>query len=695
MHALLSLLLAPPAAAQDADPAGSTELRALTAADLEDIRSARGLALSPDGRRVAWEEWRPDGDEGTVDLWLAEVSGRSPARRLSFGEGQERRPAWSPGGRSLYFDQAGTLGEERGRQVFRMDLETGAVVQLTEVEGGLSHWALDADGAALILVSHDAEERQDRFRSLREDHPGPTYVESSPQRATVQILDLGSFRTRELEVGEHAVFEVQPSPDGRQLALLVTPDSPLIFREGESRVALVDRVTGELSFLPDADFREGAPSPYGWLHDLAWSPDSESLAFAVSYDGHPTTLQVARLPEDGDGAGATVHGIPRDGDWSMIGGSLQWHPRGQRICFTVSDHARIQARCQDPDAPVPSELLTPGEGVLQGWAFVGRGRSLVAVQATTRSPGEVVLLDVGSATPVRTLSELNPQLAELALPRIERFTWTAPDGVEVEGILELPPGYEAERDGPLPTVLHLHGGPTWATHRYLRLRGDGHTTFAARGWALLSPNYRGSTGYGDEFMVDLIGRENDVEVADILAGVDALVAAGVADPDQLAVMGWSNGGYLTNCLISRTDRFKAASSGAGVFDQTLQWALEDTPGHVINYMEGLPWEQPEAVQAASPLFAADRISTPTVIHVGEHDPRVPAAHARALHRALSFYLDVPTELIVYPGEGHGLSRQAHRAARVAWDEAWFDWYVRGLAPGGPASEGEVEPIGDR
>jgi dipeptidyl aminopeptidase/acylaminoacyl peptidase len=125
-----------------------------------------------------------------------------------------------------------------------------------------------------------------------------------------------------------------------------------------------------------------------------------------------------------------------------------------------------------------------------------------------------------------------------------------------------------------------------------------------------------------------------------------------------------------------------------VFDQTLQWATEDTPGHVINYMQGLPWEVPDAHLAASPLFSADSISTPTVIHVGEHDPRVPVEHARALYRALHVYLDVPVELLVYPGQGHSLSTPTFRAAKMAWDRAWFDNYVLGIEPG--AEEPEVE-----
>ncbi len=199
----------------------------------------------------------------------------------------------------------------------------------------------------------------------------------------------------------------------------------------------------------------------------------------------------------------------------------------------------------------------------------------------------------------------------------------------------------------------------------------------AKGYALFSPNYRGSTGYGEQFTRELIGRENDIEVEDILKGVDALVERGIADPDRLGVMGWSNGGYLTNCLITHTDRFKAASSGAGIADMLLQWASEDTPGHVINYMQGLAWEVPDAYRKASPVFGFGRIRTPTLVHVGGADERCPPVHSRALHRALYRYLNVPVELVVYPGEGHGLTTYQNRKAKMEWDLAWFDRHLLG------------------
>ncbi|MGE3182489.1 MAG: alpha/beta hydrolase family protein, partial [Phycisphaerae bacterium] len=236
-----------------------------------------------------------------------------------------------------------------------------------------------------------------------------------------------------------------------------------------------------------------------------------------------------------------------------------------------------------------------------------------------------------------------------------------------------------------PLVVEIHGGPTSSTKVAMRYWIYGRTLLASKGYALMSPNYRGSTGYGDTFMTDLVGRECDIEVQDILSGVDAMIERGIADPERLGVMGWSNGGFLTNCLVSQTNRFKAASSGAGVIDQLMQWGVEDTPGHVVNYMQGLPWEQPAAYLKASPVYKLAEIQTPTLIHVGADDPRVPAIHAKTLFRALHDYNNIPTQLCIYPGQGHGLNTYTFRKAKMEWDLAWFEKYLRG---GGKGGEGE-------
>jgi dipeptidyl aminopeptidase/acylaminoacyl peptidase len=286
------------------------------------------------------------------------------------------------------------------------------------------------------------------------------------------------------------------------------------------------------------------------------------------------------------------------------------------------------------------------------------------------------------------LTNVNPQVDTWKLPQISLVTWKSTDGVEVEGVLELPPDYTPDK-GKLPLVVEIHGGPSDSTRFYLQYWIYGRTLFPAKGYALLSPNYRGSTGYGDKFQTELVGRENDIDVQDVLSGALAMIERGIGDPDRLGVMGWSNGGFLVDTIITTKEfngqaapQFKAASSGAGVVDQLMQWGVEDTPGHVINFMRGLPWERTEAYIKASAAYKLGNVTTPTLIHVGEKDTRVPAVHSRTLYRALKDYVKVPTALLVYPGAGHGLTVYNHRKAKMEWDLAWFDRYLLGKAEQG-------------
>jgi dipeptidyl aminopeptidase/acylaminoacyl peptidase len=243
----------------------------------------------------------------------------------------------------------------------------------------------------------------------------------------------------------------------------------------------------------------------------------------------------------------------------------------------------------------------------------------------------------------------------------------------------LPPGFK-KGDKKLPLVVAIHGGPTTSSHADLEFDPhNGRLYFSAAGYAVLCPNYRGSTGYGDKFVTDLIGRENDIEVKDILAGIQHLIDDGIVDADRVGVMGWSNGGYLTNCLISLKDspiKFKAASSGAGIVDTVAEWGFNDEPAYPRVFKKGLPWETPEIYKKTSPTYQLGNVRTPTLIHVGGGDERCPPGHSRMLYRALKEYVNVPTQLVVYPGEPHGLTKLSNRKAKMEWDLAWFDKYLK-------------------
>ncbi|MCP4572271.1 MAG: S9 family peptidase [bacterium] len=644
--------------------------------DYFDLIGLGNLALSPDGELVAHSESRwGQGKEGrSRDLWIVGRDG-TDRRRLTFDGFGPGAVAWGPGGRDIWClgrVDAGLEAPPRdgSRQVWRVPTNGGDPVPVTRVKDGVDDFALAPDGTALYYVT-SKEHRDDEWTDLREKYADLEYGHGVRDLQAIHRLDLLAWREDEVLAAERVIWELSLSPDGRRLAMVTTEDNELIFKEGWSRVEVLDLESGELTALTDQQWRADHPSPYGWIEGLAWSGDSRALAFSIAYDGYASQIWVAEQGRDG-------WPLQRIGRPEMVtfDGGLAWRGTSRTLCYRGESMARVRVygtHDVQQGGQGRSELLADGDGVIGSFSFDERGRRLAVVLETITDANDIYA--VAAKDRFSRLTKTNPQVDSWVLPRIEHVSWTGADGDEVWGILELPAGYE-RADGPLPTVIELHGGPTSSTKHRLRLWIYGRTLMASQGYAMLSPNYHGSTGYGDEFLEKLIGRENEIEVADITAGTRWLIDDGIADPDHIGVMGWSNGGYLTNCMIvAEPDLFAAASSGAGVLDMVIQWGTEDTPGHVINFVEGLPWEQEHHYQQASPLYGLDQVRTPTLIHVGGNDPRVPPAHSKALYRALRHYLDVPTELVVYPGEPHGLTTHENRLAKMEWDRAWFDLWL--------------------
>lgn len=664
----------------------------ITVDDYFSIAVIATCAMSPDGSRVAYVEarWEAGAESRNSDLWVAPADGSRKPTRLTFDAAAESSPAWSPDGKYIYYAANYRRAGEKAApyngksQVWRIRPDGGEPQAVTREADGVGWFELSRDGNALYyIVTEEAVAKE--FKDLKSKYKTLEYGHGVDNFSQLWKLDLHSWRGEKLIDDRRVIRSAAVSPSGSRIAMFTTPSEPLLVNEGWSRLDIWNAETKKITSPPDKLWRADAPSPYGWLEGLAWSSDGKSLAFGMGFDGYPAEVFVAEWKE-GD---IRTRRLARPEGAFVRGDTLAWRGDTNDLCFLADLRAGRHLYCamNVADGGQGKTLsLTEDDAVVGAFDFSDEGGRLAVVRSDTASPPEVYagLCAIkeftaqarGRFTALKPVTDANPQVRTWKLPQLSKVTWKAPDGAEVEGILELPPGYKSS-DGPLPLIVELHGGPTDATPFCLIYWIYGRTLLPAKGYALLSPNYRGSTGYGDKFLTDLIGRENDIEVKDILAGVDAMVQQGIADPDKLGVMGWSNGGFLTNCLITQTTRFKAASSGAGVLDQFMQWGMEDTPGHVINYMKGYPWKAADAYLKGSPSVKLDKIKTPTLIHVGENDARVPAAHARTLYRALHHYLDVPAELVVYPGEGHGLMKQKHRKAKMEWDVAWFDRYVRG------------------
>ncbi len=653
----------------------------IVADDYFGLATITSCKMSPDGRFIAYTEmrWDKELDRRNTDLWVVSMASKE-VRRLTFDPAGDGSPQWSADSRWIYFSSGRErAGEEKppydGKtQVWRVAVGGGEIFPVTRVKDGIEEFELSRDGKTLYYKV-SKEHVDEEWKDLREQFSELKYGHGVTNFSQIWKLDLTSWRSEKLIDENRVISEFAVTPDQRRIAMITRPTEELISHEGRSQVDIYDAKAKKVTSLADKLWRDDAPSPYGWIEGPAWSGDGESLAFRVDFDGYSGEIFVAHWR---GGAEPTTVKLIRHDEMTPSGTHMEWLPGSNDLCFTAESHARDRVYSQrmiPGTRQSKATILTPGDVCVNTFSVSSGGDRLAIVMSDVTHPPDLFTVPPsGRSVEYTRVTKVNPHVDTWKLPQIKTVQWASSDGTEVEGILELPPDYKpGER---LPLMVEIHGGPTASTKLQLRLWIYGRTLFASRGWALLSANYRGSTGYGDKFLADLIGNKNNLDVEDILSGVDAMIERGIADPDRLAVMGWSNGGYLTNCLISRTNRFKAASSGAGVFDVVAQWLAEDTPGHVINYQQGFPWNRTEAMWAGSALYNADKITTPTLIHVGEKDARCPPIHSKGLYRALHEYVKVPCELIVYPGAGHGLPTYKHRKAKMEWDLKWFDRYVR-------------------
>jgi dipeptidyl aminopeptidase/acylaminoacyl peptidase len=655
----------------------------IEAADYFTISLLDDCALSSDGSAVAYTEmrWDKEEDKRNTDLWVVHTDTRETVR-LTFDPAGDEAPEWSPDGKWIYFASSrkgdgGDKPPDNGKkQVWRVSPGGGEIVAVTRIKDGIRQFHLSRDGRTLYYTKGTEHVDEDAWEDLRKEFKDLTYGHGVQTHSELWKLDLESWR-EEMLVDEHRViFAFAVAPDEARIAMLTRPTEELITNEGWSTVDIYDTAAETVTSLPDRMWRDEAPSPFGWIVEPCWSSDGRVLAFRVDFDGYPGEVFFAHFDQGRD---VLIQKMVRPREVTAEG-AMKWMPGTRTICFLAADHARVRVYCVEDvrnGKQGGDYEMTPGDRVVLDFDFSRRLEPLAVIMNGMDHPPDLFLVR-GSAGKARfdRITRSNPQVDTWKVPQIQIAKWTSGDGTPVEGVLELPPDYRPG-DGPLPLVLVLHGGPTAAEPSCFRFWIYGRTLFATQGWAMLAPNYRGSTGYGDAFLSQLIGNKNNLDVMDILSGVDTLIARGIADPERMAVMGWSNGGYLTNCIITRDNRFKAASSGAGVFDTAMQWSIEDTPGHVINFSKGLPWESAEKMRETSPLYDADKVMTPTLIHVGEKDERVPQEHSRGLYRALRHYMKVPTELIVYPGAGHGLTKYSHRKAKLLWDHRWFNHHVLG------------------
>ena len=683
----LLFLIAIPAYAQE-------RTHNITPEDYFSLNTVMETSVSPDGRHIVYSlsTWDKAEDNRKSDLWIVPNHLKGPAQRLTFDRANDHQVRWSVNGESIYF-----LGNRKkpgatkapfdgSTQIWKLklvrmfpdnqfDLEGLEPQAITKVEGGVTGFDYSPLAHSVFYSTDKTFADQDEFSKLRAATK-LEYGHGVRKVSEIHRLSLSTWRSEKIVDDSRYIRGFTSSPDGARIAMVSAHDDTVLKSEGESRVDLWEN--GKITTPPTDTYRRNPKnSPNAWLENLCWNHTGTRFAFTAVHDAFPAEVITVSL----NGSEWTPRVVERKDGIQVVGygrglgNSMNWVAEDELLFLGEKNGDSGYIFHNATSGSIVSKI-EKGK-VINGSSLPG-GKLLPHLESSPTSFGKIVLPAGGAKLPGGELFDPNPHTAKWKIPTVQHITWTAPDGTRVGGVLELPYGYKkGER---LPLVVAIHGGPTTSTKADLSFDPhNGRLYFAAAGYAVLLPNYRGSTGYGDKFVTDLIGRENDIEVKDILAGIQHLVKEGIADENRVGCMGWSNGGYLTNCLITLKDspvRFRAASSGAGIVDTVAEWGFNDEPAYPIVFKKGLPWEQPEIYKKTSPTYQLGNVTTPTLVHVGGGDERCPPGHSRMLYRALKENLKVPTELLVYPGEPHGLSKMSNRKAKMEWDLAWFGRYLK-------------------
>ena len=624
-----------------------------------DLLALPGLSdpqLSPDGHTVAYVQDAPDWSQNKRigHIWRIGIDGQHP-EQLTRGERGESSPRWSPDGRTLAF--LAKRGDEDDAQVQLLPMAGGEARALSAHVTAVSAIQWSPDGSRVYFLAEEAKTIEERARGRKKDDVFQ-YDEQFKQRQLWSI-DVATGKETRLTTGESSVTSYRVSPDGTRLVFERAP-TPL----------LGDAEHGEVwTMMADGSGATALTSNGVAEEDASVSPDGTTILFraaaSATFDSYYQSA-VFTVPVSGGAARLVAPKFPYEVQ------AASWAD-SQTVLLVANMGVHSEIFSIDLGRPDNPRQITDGEHALDGWSYgASSGRHVFVLQEASR-PGEIWTLTTGPSQPVTDVfGDLTKQFK---IARQERVSWKAPDGQSIEGLLFYPVDYVAGRK--YPAVVQTHGGPASSDQFGWGGRLSYAQVLAGRNCFVFRPNYRGSTGYGNAFLRDMVGHYFRSAHLDVLSGVDWLVAQGLADPDHLIKMGWSAGGHMTNKVITFTNRFKAASSGAGAADWVSMYAQSDIRSYRTPWFGGTPW-QPEApidnYWENSPLKYVSNVKTPTIFFVGQDDPRVPLPQSVEMFRAPKS-LGVPTHLYVAPREGHGWQELRHQLSKFNAEMAWFSHYA--------------------
>ena len=672
----------------------------LTIDDFFNSVDITAVKMSPDGNSVLIGAERADWDEQIFrkELWLYRIVGDGGSLLQLTQSGRDSSPAWSPDGHWIAFlserktasgkdgDSGDKEDQGKDKQLYLISTDGGESLDLTSGEE-VHAFAWSADGKAIYFATRQPwtkqqnEDHKKEWKDVvryRGDERGDVIFRIALDDALPRHAALGTKETTAAEKDSGAtpgavaightplrVQEIAISHDGRQLAFVTSSVS-----ERQEKVEQIEIYTASLA-------GPGEPSPTRITTNeavelnLEWAPDNRHLWFQINLGS------LERKYEDPQPRlywvdASTGHIERWFADYKGEVVRYTHLPDGSVLCACRTG-TEIQFESQaNPKAPIVKHA--GWAGTYEQPAVPEKSPRLAFVYSAIERPKEVYLAEgPDKITQARSLTSFNKLFTERDLPKAKPYQWKSDDGTTIEGMLMYPPGkFEAKN---LPMFVFIHGGPQDADGNHFEADWYQWDRLAAtQGWLVFEPNYRGSTGYGDKFALEIAPQLVSKPGRDILTGIDALVNDGIADPDRLAVGGYSYGGYMTNWLITQTTRFKAAVTGAGAVEHIANWGNDDTTMDDVAYLGGLPWDAPERYNREAAILQINNVRTPTHMVAGSDDIRVSVLEDYLLDRALH-ELNVPSDLLIFPGEGHELDKNPwHGKVKVREELKWLSKY---------------------
>ena len=612
--------------------------------------------LSPDGRSIAAVVGRVNYAENRFERSVILVDVASGiSRNLTPGRRNAGSVEWSPAGDALAFlDRDG----DKPPQVFVLPIAGGEARRITDAKKGVSSFGWRPDGKAFAYLTEDEPVEvtgEEKFNKSFEVGDNMYLEQTVSLPSHLWTIPVEGGQAARVTSGQRSVTGLTWVPDSRRIILIVRPRP----HSGElinATTIVRDLESGTETVLTD---KRGFGSP------PAISPDGKLIATIASRGAELGFHSggVFLTPLAGGAAQPGTPGIDRNIN------AVRWLPDG-RMILLASDGTRITAWLQPSGGPARRLDWGPLD---PGGFDVGRDGAIAVIGEEPNHPTELYYLASADATPKR-LTDLNHDLAALETGRVEAITWQGPDGFTENGVIIYPPGYVAGRKYPL--VLNIHGGPMgsstegWdASNQY----------FAAQGWIVFSPNYRGSNNLGDKYQSAVINDAGEGPGRDVMAGVAALKARGIVDETKMAVSGWSYGGYMTAWLTAHYQVWKAAVAGAAVTDWYDWYNLADMNTWAGFGLGGSPWRNNNAMNywRQSPMAYAHQIKTPTLILSDTGDPRVTVTQSYKLYHALKDN-GTPVQFIAYPIGGHFPGDPIHQ--RDVW-RRWAGWIAQRFSDG--------------